>query len=1003
MSPEDIKSIFPFEKALEHKNRGVNPSHPYAIGVAYGDDVWMQTLQTHTPYYNAVPDKVQEAMDLVAKVSGRQYHLFDYVGAPDAENVMVIMGASASTAEETVNYLNQQGEKVGVMKVHLWRPFSLKHFTAALPKTVKKICVLDKVREDNAYGEPLYLDVNCAVNDMDRDIKVICGEFGIGGKQFTPNLVKAVFDNMKLDKPKNHFTLGVVDDVCNTSLPIPPPVHTLPDTVKQCILYGLGSDGTVGATQEAIKLIVDNTDLYAQANFGFDAHKSGGLTVTDVRFGPEPIKAEYTVQDADYIGCHLASYVHKYNMLKNIKQGGTFVLNAPWKTVEELDANLPSALKHQIAEKQVKLYVIDATAVAQKVGLRQRINMVMQAVFFKLSNILPEAQATELIANNIRTRYAKKGQEVVDMNIKAMEQAPKELVQIEYPTSWKDCKMEPLRTFGPEVPSYFKDLYYATTLLEGDDFPVSKFRPGGIHETDTAKYEKRGFAVSVPVWNKETCTQCNQCSVMCPHSVVRPFLVDAEEMKKAPATFQTLPAVGDELKGLNFRIQVSPMDCTGCEVCANVCPTESLKMVPLAQVRDVESKNWEYAMTLTNKGDLVDKTTVKGSQFQPPMIEFNGACAGCGETQYIKMLTQLFGSKMILADAMGCSMVWGGTSGLIPFTVDKNGYGPTWCSSLFEDHAEYGFGITKANTIKRNRLTSNIETALATEGVSTELKSCMQKWLDNKNDKAICDELFEQMKPLIAAQKNIPAVKAVADYQDMLPVITTWLYGGDGWAYDIGFGGLDHVLASGENIKIMILDTEMYANTGGQQSKATQMSAVAKFAAGGKNLMKKDMGRIAMNYKNIYVASVAIGADARQTIKALTEANSYNGPALIIAYSPCQQHGMPSQLGMSHQAEEQRKAVECGYWPLYRYDPRRAEKGENPFQLDFKKLKGKVSDFLSGENRFSILDRQNPEIAKELHATLQAEVERRHAERVRMAMSDKQLYKELSKTYGKKK
>ena len=1003
MSPEDIKSIFPFEKALEHKNRGVNPSHPYAIGVAYGDDVWMQTLQTHTPYYNAVPDKVQEAMDLVAKVSGRQYHLFDYVGAPDAENVMVIMGASASTAEETVNYLNQQGEKVGVMKVHLWRPFSLKHFTAALPKTVKKICVLDKVREDNAYGEPLYLDVNCAVNDMDRDIKVICGEFGIGGKQFTPNLVKAVFDNMKLDKPKNHFTLGVVDDVCNTSLPIPPPLHTLPDTVKQCILYGLGSDGTVGATQEAIKLIVDNTDLYAQANFGFDAHKSGGLTVTDVRFGPEPIKAEYTVQDADYIGCHLASYVHKYNMLKNIKQGGTFVLNAPWKTVEELDANLPSALKHQIAEKQVKLYVIDATAVAQKVGLRQRINMVMQAVFFKLSNILPEAQATELIANNIRTRYAKKGQEVVDMNIKAMEQAPKELVQIDYPASWKDCKMEPLRTFGPEVPSYFKDLYYATTLLEGDDFPVSKFRPGGIHETNTSKYEKRGFAVSVPVWNKDTCTQCNQCSVMCPHAVVRPFLVDAEEMKKAPATFQTLPAVGDELKGLNFRIQASPMDCTGCEVCANVCPTESLKMVPLAQVRDVESKNWEYAMTLTNKGDLVDKTTVKGSQFQPPMIEFNGACAGCGETQYIKMLTQLFGSKMILADAMGCSMVWGGTSGLIPFTVDKNGYGPTWCSSLFEDHAEYGFGITKANTIKRNRLTSNIETALATEGVSTELKSCMQKWLDNKNDKAICDELFEQMKPLIAAQKNIPAVKAVADYQDMLPVITTWLYGGDGWAYDIGFGGLDHVLASGENIKIMILDTEMYANTGGQQSKATQMSAVAKFAAGGKNLMKKDMGRIAMNYKNIYVASVAIGADARQTIKALTEANSYNGPALIIAYTPCQQHGMPSQLGMSRQADEQRKAVECGYWPLYRYDPRRAEKGENPFQLDFKKLKGKVSDFLAGENRFSILDRQNPEIAKELHATLQAEVERRHAERVRMAMSDKQLYKELSKTYGKKK
>ena len=666
MSPEDIKSIFPFEKALEHKNRGVNPSHPYAIGVAYGDDVWMQTLQTHTPYYNAVPDKVQEAMDLVAKVSGRQYHLFDYVGAPDAENVMVIMGASASTAEETVNYLNQQGEKVGVMKVHLWRPFSLKHFTAALPKTVKKICVLDKVREDNAYGEPLYLDVNCAVNDMDRDIKVICGEFGIGGKQFTPNLVKAVFDNMKLDKPKNHFTLGVVDDVCNTSLPIPPPVHTLPDTVKQCILYGLGSDGTVGATQEAIKLIVDNTDLYAQANFGFDAHKSGGLTVTDVRFGPEPIKAEYTVQDADYIGCHLASYVHKYNMLKNIKQGGTFVLNAPWKTVEELDANLPSALKHQIAEKQVKLYVIDATAVAQKVGLRQRINMVMQAVFFKLSNILPEAQATELIANNIRTRYAKKGQEIVDMNIKAMEQAPKELVQIDYPASWKDYKMEPLIKHPANAPDAYKNLQFHVAMITGDDLPVSAFIPGGRQETDTAKYEKRGFAAVVPTWNKDTCTQCNQCATICPHSVIRPFLLDAEETKKAPATFQTLPAVGDELKGLNFRIQASPLDCTGCEVCSNVCPTDSIKMVPLAQVRDVESKNWEYAMTLTNKGNLVDKTTVKGCAFQTPMLEFNGACAGCGEMTILKILTQLYGDRVMFADAMGCTMVSLGGTGVSP-------------------------------------------------------------------------------------------------------------------------------------------------------------------------------------------------------------------------------------------------------------------------------------------------------------------------------------------------
>ena len=998
--PQDkVKSIYPFEKALAFKNNALNPTHPSHTGLAMGGDMFFQTVQAAQPFYDAVPQHVQDAMDAVASICGRQYHLYDYVGAKDADKVIVTMGSGAQTVEETVNYLNKQGEKVGVIKVHLFRPFSAKHFNEALPASCKKVCVLDRIKEDGAVGEPLYLDVCCGLNDLERKVKVIGGQFGLGGKDFTPNMVKAVFDNLDSANPKNRFTLGINDDVTFTNLPLGPKINTIPASTKQCILYGLGSDGTVGASQEAIKLIVENTDLNAQGYFGFDAHKSGGLTITHLRFGPEKITAEYPVQDADYVGCHLSSYVHKYDRLKNAKEGGTFVLNAPWKTIEELEANLPNNLKKDIASKHLKFYTIDATKVAQEVGLRQRINMVMQAVFFKLSNVLPADKASDLLAANISKRYAKKGQAVIDMNIKAMNEAGNRLVEIKVPESWANLEKKPLRVFPANVPDYYKNVMYPTTLLEGDDLPVSKFEAGSRHVPETSKYEKRGFANVVPIWDSETCTQCNTCSMICPHSVIRPFLLDSNEVKNAPKTLSMLDASGDELEGLKYCIQASVLDCTGCEVCANACPTKSLKMTPLSEVSDVQSGHWDYLTTVKSKGNLVDKFTVRGSQFQTPMTEFNGACAGCGEPQYVKLLTQLFGDHLLLADAMGCSIVWSGTYGCIPYTVNQHGHGPAQGCSLFEDNAEYGYGITKSAHIRRQKLENYVKLALDDSvPKSAEVKDLLESWLKNKDDVDKCRELSYAAPALLEKCKDSnPALKNVYDYLDVMPKISTWIFGGDGWAYDIGFGGLDHVLASGDNVKILVLDTEMYANTGGQQSKATQMSAVAKFAAGGKPLFKKDLGKIAMDYKNVYVASVAIGADMKQTVKALQEAESYNGPALIVAYTPCQQHGFPANLGMSKLVDYTKQAVQTGYWPLYRYDPRRRDQGKNPFQLDFKKLKGDVRDYLSSQNRFEVLKRNNPEACKELQDHLANELLARHEERVRMAMSDSELLKYLKK------
>ena len=1000
---EEVAKIYPYEDANVFRKRALNPNHPYQRGIAQSQDIYMQNCIVAQPFYDAAPEKVQAAMDKVASITGRQYHLFDYAGAPDADRVVVVMGAG-TTVEETVRYLNQQGEKVGVVKVHLFRPFSQKHLDAAIPKTVKSVCVLDRCREDGAPGEPLYLDVVASMNQLKRPVTIVGGQMGLGGKDFTPAMVKAVFDNLKKAEPKNRFTIGVNDDLCHSSLEYGGPLPTLPADVKQCIFWGYGSDGTVGSSHDAVKLIVKNTDFNAQAYSVYDAHKSGGLTVSHVRVGKDPIQSEYTVQQADYVACHNSTYVRKFHMVNQLKEGGTFVLNSPWNTVEELEQNLPNHLKRALAQKKAEFYNIDATGVAQSVGLKQRINMIMQSVFFNLCPILPEGQAPKLLEKDIAVRFGSKGKQVVEMNLNAVKQSLSNLHKIEVPASWASLPDDPPRVWPEGAPEFLKTLYPAL-YMEADSVPVSKFVSGGVQPAGTSKYEKRGIATVVPVWDSSKCTQCNQCATLCPHVCIRPFLLNEEEMKRAPETFKTVSAVGDELKGLNYRIQVSPMDCTGCEVCAVNCPTNALTMTNFREVSEVESKNWEFAMTLTNKGDLVDKTTVKGCAFQEPLLEFPGACAGCGETQSVRILTQLFGKRLMVANAMGCSRVWGGTFCSNPYTVNSRGQGPAWGSSLFEDNAEFGFGMMTSTLIKRRNLATRVERILKDDSIpkSKELCANLQTWLENPRDADKCEVCYDNCVALLATEKkNHKELELLEEVIDVMPKLTQWVVGGDGWAYDIGYGGVDHVLAQGEDINVLVLDTEMYANTGGQQSKATQMSAVAKFAAGGKPLMKKDLGRMAMQYKNVYVASIAVAADPRQAIKAISEAESYDGPSLVINYSPCMQHGMPASTGMSCMAQEAEKAVSSGYWPLYRYDPRRAEKGENPFQLDFKKLKTDVGDFLKGENRFVTLDKTLPDVANKLHTELREQLIQRHEERVRMAMSDKQLYKYLQKKFEKK-
>lgn len=976
---EDMAKLVDWEAIRAFRARALNPEHPHQRGTAQNPDIYFQQREAANPYYLATPGIVAQVMEQVGALTGRYYHLFDYVGAPDAERVIVSMGSSCEVIEETVNYLVDKGEKVGLIKVRLYRPFSAEHFLNVLPASVQRIAVLDRTKEPGAAGEPLYEDVRAVLAENGRNILVVGGRYGLGSKEFSPSMVKAVFDNLAADTPRNHFTVGIIDDVTNTSLEIKEYIDTAPKGTFRCKFFGLGSDGTVGANKNSIKIISDHTELYAQGYFEYDAKKSGGVTISHLRFGPQPIKSCYLIDQADLIACHNPSYVTRYDLLEGIKPGGIFLLNSPW-SAEEMEIRLPAAMKRTIASKKLRFFNIDAVKVAQEVGLGGRINTIMQVAFFKIANVIPVDDAIKFIKDSIVKTYGKKGEQIVNMNLAAVDRALEGLEEIKYPAAWAEARDEAAATTPNDEPEFIRKVVRPIMALKGDQLPVSTFTPDGVFPTGTTKYEKRGIAVNIPQWLPENCIQCNQCSLVCPHAAIRPYLARPEDLAQAPTSFVTRDAIGKEAAGLKFRIQVSPLDCTGCANCVDVCPAKvkALTMVPLDEVAAVENENYKFAEQLPEVKVNFNPATVKGSQFRQPLLEFSGACAGCGETPYVKLVTQLFGDRMIIANATGCSSIWGGSAPTCPYTVNRQGHGPAWASSLFEDNAEFGYGISLAVEKRREELTDAITRVLAAP-VSAAFKTACEAWLAGKEDADRSRELGDQIKALLPEEikQADGGVKelllAIDGLKDYLTKKSIWIIGGDGWAYDIGYGGLDHVLASGANVNILVLDTEVYSNTGGQSSKATQTGAVARFAAGGKYTKKKDLGLMAMSYGYVYVASVAMGASHTQLLKALVEAEKYEGTSLIIAYAPCINHG----IDMSHSQLEAKKAVESGYWPLYRYNPDLIKEGKNPFILDYKAPKASFRDFLMGEIRYTSLQNQFPEKAEELFAKAEADAKAR--------------------------
>ncbi|HVQ00511.1 MAG TPA: pyruvate:ferredoxin (flavodoxin) oxidoreductase [Candidatus Thermoplasmatota archaeon] len=969
---EDIKPLVNWDAIKKHRQRALNPEHPHQRGTAQNPDIYFQVTEAANSYYQKVPGIVEEEMKKVSTLTGRSYHLFDYVGASDADRVVIMMGSGCEIAEETVGYLNKRGEKVGLLKVRLYRPFSADHFIKALPKTVKKIAVLDRTKESAAFGEPLYLDVLSVLQDRNLHPLVIGGRYGLGSKDFTPTMAKAVFDNLKQTTPKNHFTVGIIDDVTDTSLPMGEQIDAAPEGLIRCKFWGIGGDGTVGANKDAIKIIGDNTDMYVQGYFAYDSKKSGGVTMSHLRFGKSPIHSSYLIDKADYIACHQPSYVDKYDLLEGIRDGGTFVLNSPWN-LEEMETCLPNSLKKTIAQKHLRFYTIDAVKIAEEIGLGGRINMVMQTVFFKLSNVLPIDQAIQYLKDAIAKTYGKKGQNIIEMNWKAVDAASAAIQEIKYPSSWATLPADMKKQW--QEPAFITKVARTMNAMQGDKLPVSAFTPAGIFPSGTTKYEKRGVAISVPEWIMQNCIQCNQCSMVCPHAAVRPVLLTQDELSKAPKGFEAKKAVGKEAEGLFFRIQVYSEDCMGCGNCADICPSKpkSLEMKPLATQKDKQVEMLKYSEKIPVRNAGFDKYTVKGSQFQTPLLEFSGACSGCGETPYLKLATQLFGDRMIIANATGCSSIWGGSAPSVPFTTNEKGYGPAWANSLFEDNAEYGFGMVLATTQRRKKLADLV--TQAKDKASPDMKEAFTGWLSNMNDADQSRVYGDKIKTLLEKNHSDSLLSQIWESRDMLTKKSIWSVGGDGWAYDIGYGGLDHVLAMNEDINILVLDTELYSNTGGQSSKATPIGSIAKFAESGKKTKKKDLGLMAMSYGYVYVASVAMGANKNQVLKAMKEAESYPGPSLIIAYSPCINQGI--KAGMGKTQEEEKRAVESGYWPLYRYDPRLAAEGKNPFQLDYQPPNGTIHEFLMGEVRYAALTQTFPDEAVKLHKQLEESAQTR--------------------------